>query len=316
VSQQSSRWGQELWKTSSSVYSIEFCKRPVLEDISLVIPTLGRAILEQSLYWIAVGSAWPGSLIIIEQGSNEEVDGLLQHFQSIGMHIKHIRSEQRGRSAGVNRGLEQVKTLFVAVTDDDCFVEEDWLLNMEKSLRKHPESIVTGRVEGAGEDTIIVVTSNTPAIIRRPRIKFDSMSGGNMGVSMSVVNRVGLFDEDPCMKTAEDAEWSYRALRKGVPIIYEPAVGVRHFGWRDPAKISEQYRQYARSHGGFYGKYIRKGDFFIFLRAIAHYFRALRRWVRGAVTQNAELALVGREYFFGLFPGIVEGFRSKFQVDQ
>ena len=315
MSQQAIRTRQELWEAPGSVYSIEFYKRPVLEDISIVIPTLGRAILEQSLYWIAVGSAWPGSLIVIEQGTNEEVDGWLKHFQSIGMHIKHIRSDQRGRSAGVNRGLEQVKTLFVAITDDDCFVEEDWLLNMEKSLRKHPESIVTGRVEAAGEDTIIVVTSNTPAIYRRPRLKFDSMSGGNMGTSKSVVDRVGLFDEDPCMKTAEDAEWSYRALRKGVPIIYEPSVGVRHFGWRDPAKISEQYRQYARSHGGFYGKYIRKGDFYIFLRALAHYFRALRRWVRGEITHNAELALVGREYFLGLFPGIVEGFRSKFQVD-
>jgi GT2 family glycosyltransferase len=289
--------------------------RPILNGISVVIPTLGRPILEESLSWIARGSVWPYEIIVVDQSSSRQVVQWLEQLHSAGLPTRYVPSKQRGRSAGLNRGLELVRTNFVAITDDDCFVDEHWLEKMAQKLHEHPTSIVTGRVEGAGEDTIIVVTSNTPAIIRRPRIKFDSMSGGNMGVSMSVVNRVGLFDEDPCMKTAEDAEWSYRALRKGVPIIYEPAVGVKHFGWRDPAKISEQYRQYARSHGGFYGKYIRKGDFFIFLRAIAHYFRALRRWVRGAVTHNAELALVGREYFLGLFPGIVEGFRSKFQVD-
>ena len=45
----------------------------MLEDISIVIPTLGRPILEQSLFWILVGSAWPGCLIIVEQGANQGV---------------------------------------------------------------------------------------------------------------------------------------------------------------------------------------------------------------------------------------------------
>jgi hypothetical protein len=39
---------------------------------------LGRSILEQSLYWIISGSAWPGCLIIVEQGSNPAVVDLLK----------------------------------------------------------------------------------------------------------------------------------------------------------------------------------------------------------------------------------------------
>jgi hypothetical protein len=34
--------------------------RPIMDDITVVIPTLGRPILEESLYWIATGTAWPG----------------------------------------------------------------------------------------------------------------------------------------------------------------------------------------------------------------------------------------------------------------
>src|SRR5687768_7050871 len=204
-------WGSDMslnhliekaeWTSSSSIEKIEFEPKPVLDDISIVIPTLGRLILEQSLYWILEGTAWPGCLIVVEQGANPDVANWLVRLQEIGIHVKHILSTQRGRSAGINRGLEQVDTRFVAITDDDCFVAEDWLANMVKHLRIHPEAVVTGRVEAAGEDMIVVVTSTTPAVQSRPRLKFDSMSGGNMGASIAVFKKVGLFEEDPVMAT-------------------------------------------------------------------------------------------------------------------
>jgi len=283
----------------------------VLDDVTIVIPTLGRPILEQSLFWILVGTAWPGCLIIVEQGLNSDVMDWLRRVEELGIRVKHIISNQHGRSAGINRGLEQADTRFVAITDDDCFVGEDWLINMANKLRLSPEAVVTGRVEAAGEDMIVVVTSPTPSIQTRPRLKFDSMSGGNMGTSLDVFRKVGLFEEDPVMPTAEDAEWSYRALRKAVAIRYEPDVVVAHFGWRDVGKRAEQYRHYALSHGGFYGKYLRKGDLFILMRALAHWLRALRRWINGRRKGDLDSALIGRAYFMNLFPGILAGMQSK-----
>lgn len=295
---------------------MKFESKHVLEDISIVIPTLGRPILEQSLRWILEGSTWPGCLIVVEQGANPDVANWLKRVQEIGVKVNHILSNQRGRSAGINRGLEQADTRFVAITDDDCFVRGDWLSNMAGRLRLNPGAVVTGRVEAAGEDMVVVVTSTTPAVYNRPRIKFDSMSGGNMGTSLLVVRKVGLFEEDPVMATAEDAEWSYRALRKRVSIIYEPDVVVAHYGWRDVGKRVEQYRRYALSHGGFYGKYLRRGDMFILMRAILHFLRAFRRWGKGKMTGDTELALLGLAYCRSLFPGIVAGFRSKFRASE
>lgn len=289
---------------------MKFESRPVLDDISIVIPTLGRAILEQSLYWILVGDAWPGCLVIVEQGSNPDVASWLMRVQESGIRVRHILSDQRGRSAGINRGLEQVDTRFVAITDDDCFVGEDWLRNMADRLRLSPDAVVTGRVEAAGEEMIVVVTSRTPAVHNRPRLKYDSMSGGNMGTSLAVFRKVGLFEEDPVMATAEDAEWSYRALRMGISIFYAPDICLWHFGWRDTTKRAEQYRHYALSHGGFYGKYIRRGDLFILARAGGHFLRALRRWIRGKLKGDAELELLGRAYCTNLLPGVAAGLKS------
>jgi len=288
-----------------------FEPKPVLEDISVVIPTLGRPILEQSLYWIIKGSAWPSALIVVEQGANPDVVSWLKRVQEIGIRVKHILSNQHGRSAGINRGLEQTDTRFVAITDDDCFVGEEWLLNMVNKLRLSPDAVVTGRVEAAGEDMVVVVTSTTPSVQSRPRLKFDSMSGGNMGTALEIFRGIGLFEEDPVMATAEDAEWSYRVLQEGISIHYEPDVVVAHFGWRDEDKRVEQYRHYALSHGGFYGKYLRRGDLFILARAVGHFLRALRRWMRGRLKGDAEAAMLGRAYCLNLLPGILSGIRSK-----
>jgi hypothetical protein len=291
--------------------AMKFDSKPIMEDVSIVIPTLGRPILKQCLYWILMGSTWPGSLIVVEQGLNASVAGWLERVQQIGIPVKHILSTQRGRSAGINRGLEQTSTRFVAITDDDCFVAEDWLCSMATRLRERPQAVITGQVKAAGEDMVVVVTSPIPSVQHRPRLKFDSMSGGNMGTSLDIFRKVGLFEEDPRMATAEDAEWAYRALRMGVSIYYEPDVVVAHFGWRDAGKRVEQYRYYASSHGAFYGKYLRRGDLFILARAAGHFFRAFRRWVRGTLNGDTELALLGRAYCANLLPGIRAGLRSK-----
>jgi GT2 family glycosyltransferase len=118
---------------------------------------------------------------------------------------------------------------------------------------------------------------------------------------------VGLYDEDPRLSKAEDGEWAYRALRARIPIIYAPEVCVVHYGWRDNHQRNDQYRDYAYSHGGFYGKYIRKRDWFIALRAAIHYLRAFRRYLKGLITGDQELTLYCRAYLTGLLPGIIAG---------
>jgi GT2 family glycosyltransferase len=249
-----------------------------LEEISVIIPTLGREILQKALASIAKGSAWPAQVIVVDQSSSSTVAAWLQPLSDLGIRTEHVPSNQTGRARGVNRGIERTGTTFFAVTDDDCLVERE---------------------------------SPTPAVHRRPRLSFDSLSGGNMGTSLAVVERVGLLDEDACVATAEDGEWAYRALRAGVPIVYAPDVVVSHVGWRNAAERAAQYASYARSHGGFYGKYLARGDAFIALRALLHELRALRRWLRGAWSGDQDLALNGRAYFTGLLPGVVAGIRSQ-----
>lgn len=284
--------------------------RPILGDFTLLTPTLGREILREALDRVLAGTCWPAAILIIDQGNNPTITEWMKEIRQTGIDARHIVSDQRGRAAGINRGVSEIQTRFVAITDDDCFVEVDWLENLAEHLMRHPKAIVTGRVEAAGDDMITVVTSRTPAVYTRPRLKFDNLSGGNMGTSMEVVKIVGPFDEDTRLKTSEDGDWAYRALRQGIHIHYEPDVVVYHYGWRSPQERLAQYRGYARSHGGFYGKHIRRGDMFILLRAIVHHERALLRCLRGWVRRDPELTSHGWAYLTGLLPGMLSWVRK------
>jgi GT2 family glycosyltransferase len=287
--------------------------KPVLADISVVIPTLGRPILESCLFWLANGTHWPGRLIIVDQGRNPIVAEWLARLQAAGLDSLYVPSGQNGRSAGINRGLEQVQTRFVAITDDDCFVAPDWLEKMTARLRREPEIILTGRVDMAGNDEaeFSTVTSRQPKLYTKPQLKAHPFIGGNAGMAMALVERIGLFDEHPCLASAEDSDYGYRALRLGIPIAYDPDVPLYHYHWRDASQRATRYADYARSQGGFYGTHLRQGDRLILMQTIRALARSPLRWLRGVVSKDRELAENGRAHTLNLLPGIIAGLRRK-----
>jgi GT2 family glycosyltransferase len=285
-------------------------ERLTAADLTVVIPTVGREILRESLASLAAGSCWPARVVVVDQGRRSEIAALVEAASANGLDVRWTPSTRTGRAAAVNDGVALAVTRFVAITDDDCLVDPEWIAAMSARLRRNPEAIVTGRVHSGGAGVISVVTDVTPRLQRRPAVRFDRLSGGNMGVARALITRLGGLDEDQCVRTAEDGEFAYRALRNGVSILYAPEVAVTHVGWRGDAQRATQYESYALSQGGFFGKYLRRGDLFIALRACVHLLRALRRWVVGVVRRDPERARNGRAYVSGLFPGLRAGWRS------
>ena len=280
-------------------------------DLTLVIPTLGRDMLRRTLASVRAAAVRPARVVVVDQGRKPEIAALAQELTASGLETLYIPSTSCGRSAGLNVGIAQVETRFVAITDDDCLVAPDWTARLADRLRRHASAIVTGRVdEGDGEVQLSVVTSAVEEIQHRPRLRFDRLSGGNMGMPLEVARRVGPFAEHPSMRTAEDAEFAYRALRLGVPIVYAPEVVVQHVGWRDLEQREEQYRSYGLSQGGFFGRYLRQGDAFMALRVVVHLLRASRRWLVGALRGDADVARNGKAYVTGLLPGLRAGWRG------
>lgn len=284
---------------------------PMADHLTLLIPTLGRPILAECLGALLAGSAWPAVIIVVDQGASPDVAGWLADVRSLGIDARHEPCAGRGRALGLNVGLRLVETPFVVITDDDCIPDAHWIEGYTRNLSTQPGMVFTGRVAAGGEERVLnTVTDSKPSIARRRGLSYDRLSGGNCGMAIETLRTVGLFDEDPCMRYAEDGEWAYRALKAGVPIAYVPQLVVSHLGWREFDERLDQYTGYARSHAAFFGKHLRRGDTFILARASVHLARALRRWLRGVRDGDAELAANGRSYATQLLPGMISGMKS------
>lgn len=281
-------------------------------DVSIVIATIGRPSIVRCLASIRSSSVLPAWVIVADQGASSQVEDSLSSLSEYEILTRYLPLGSKGKSIGLNAALRTVDTPFVLITDDDCEVGQDWLGVMAEHLRSRPDVIVTGGVRAGGDQPVLNVVEGTETVIlRKPGLIFDRLSGGNLGFSIEALAKVGLFDEDPCVRYAEDSEWAYRALRSGASIAYLPTAMVTHLGWRKPDARLQQYRGYARCHAAFFGKYLRHGDLFIAVRATIHAARALLRWLRGLVRGDRELAANGRAYVSQFIPGIIEGMRSR-----
>jgi glycosyltransferase involved in cell wall biosynthesis len=285
---------------------------PIASNITVVVPTLGGAVLQRCLDSIVAGSVWPARLIVVDQGHDDRTRTYVDAAGSRGLDAVHLASSQTGISAATNRGLEHVQTEYAAVTHDDCLVRREWLERLTATLVAAGDAIVTGRVEPEGTGIVLTIKiDEKPAVYTAPLVDGDVLFPPNMGFAMRLLDRIGRFDEHPSLATAgEDNEWAHRALRSGVRIVYDPAVVVGHLARHQPSDLPSLYRRYARGQGAFYGTWLRRGDTFVARRVIRDLARAPWLLIRGLATRNQELIAMGRGEIAGLLPGILSGLRN------
>ena len=283
----------------------------VAADVTVVIPTVGRPLLRDCLRSIAAADPRPAEVIVVDQSAGDDVAAWVAAVRADGLPARHLPSRETGIASATNRGLERAGTPFVAVTHDDCRVSPSWLAGLLPRLRGGADVIVTGRVEPAGEGAVpTVVLATEPTVHTRPRLDGDDLFPPNMAFPRSVLDRIGYFDEHPSLRLAgEDNDWAYRALRAGIPIVYEPSSVVAHVAWQPASALPGIYRRYARGQGAFYGKHLRRGDPFIARRVARDLLRAGWLALRASVSTNPELrALAHGER--GLLPGLIAGLRN------
>jgi GT2 family glycosyltransferase len=290
---------------------------PIATDISVVVPTVGRALLRGCLESLATGTVWPADLIVVDQGGNAEVATWVDDLEARGVPITYVRSTETGVASATNRGLERVRTSLAATTHDDCRVHADWLEKLVERLPGIGEAIVTGRVEPEGAGIVLTtVTARVPTTYTTPMIDRDVLFPPNMAFPMRVLERIGYQDEHPSLRLAgEDNDWAYRALRAGVPIVYDPEIVVSHLAWQSVDMLRALYERYARGQGAFYGKHLRRADLFIARRVIRDLVRAPWLLLRGVLSRNDELIAMGLGEVRGLPFGLIAGLKNTGQQE-
>jgi GT2 family glycosyltransferase len=250
-------------------------------SVSIVIPTVGRpGPLNSCLQSIAACVPGAAEVLVVDQSHDPEVACVVDAFAPIGARV--VPCAGRGVAKGRNDGIRAAAHGVVLVTDDDCTVQPNWV---ETALRLHeerPRAIVTGRVLPVGDPRGVPSTKEAT----EPHDFTGERHGGslfpnNMVLPRDLVLAAGAFDErfGPD-EAAEDNDFSYRWLRAGETIVFEPALVVSHHDWRSPEELEQLYVRYARGQGFLYAKHLRQRDL-LMLRWIA---RDLAWAARGALS--------------------------------
>jgi GT2 family glycosyltransferase len=281
--------------------------KPAATNFSVVIPTLGRECLRDSVRAIATGSMVPAEIILSHQGVPGSLDAMLREFEQLGVRVRYVHCNQRGAAAGRNTGIREVNTEFFASTDDDCIVEPRWLEEIVIALKRRPWEVISGQVLASEAGAPSTIESNEIRVFRTLPLKGDHFAGGNFGTSLAIFNEVGPFDESELLRYCEDPEWSYRALTKGFPIRFIPNVAVTHLHWRDPVEMKTLYSQYAYSQGGWFGRRLRDFDAGFIIRLCYELARGTKRWCVGSLRGDKLRKVNGRAFVIDLLRGVAVG---------
>jgi len=284
--------------------------KPIASNITVVIPTLGRPCLRDSVLAIVAGTLLPAEIILSHQGAVGSMDAMLREFSQLPVKIRYLHSDQRGAAAGRNAGLRQVTTDFFASTDDDCLVAPRWLEEIALALKEYPRAIVTGRVLASEDGAPSTNNTNVTRVFKSLPLKGDHFAGGNFGTAVAVFKDAGSFDESELLRYCEDPEWSYRALVKGYEIRFIPQITVTHLHWRGTADMTQVYSQYAYSQGGWFGRRIRRFDASFIVRLMYELTRGGKRWCVGSLRGDLMRKVNGRAFVVDLLRGVAAGWNG------
>jgi len=218
------------------------------DDLTLVIPAHGRLELTHRLLE-SLQRAKPEFLIILlDDATPKPLIPDASAFPHLRL-IVHRNSQRVGPAACRNLGIWRAKTRFIAFTDNDVSVMPDWPRPLFRHLCDAPADVagVGGRVIDDGR-----------SLVGKYATLFRLLDPHNHnGRTMYLVTanclfrrecliEQGGFKESFFVPGGEDPELSFRLLRAGYRLEYEPSAVVVHHYDRSVRKFFSLFVRYGR----------------------------------------------------------------------
>lgn len=245
--------------------------------ITVAVSTCDRpASLARCLNSVFAGSLPPTEVVVVDQSAGTASREVVEDLLARGAPIVYRRDDESGLGRSQNRAVSAATKPLVAVIDDDCVADVDWLRNLTSALAE--ADLVAGRVlplESPVPDRVPV--SSRTSVVARTFASDDHPwhvgSGNNFGFSRQWWERIGGCDErlgpGAPGRGAVDMDLFYRFLRAGARVRYEPASIVFH-EQKAPAERLARRIPYGYGMGACAAIWWRRGD----RRAV----RMLRGW--------------------------------------
>jgi len=256
-------------------------------------------------------------LIIVDQGHDEQSRHAIEPFLR-DARVVYIRSATKGKGHALNIGIERAKSELVAITDDDCEVNEDWPNRLVAPMQNNPNVALTyGQVLAGEHDEL---AGFIPTYVfdedRECRGLVGKVTargiGANTALRRRAIQQLGGFDSElgpggrfyACL----DGDMTVRALLAGYTVYETTSATLIHHGFRTWA---QGHRLAYRSFFGIaaaYAKPVRCGRMEVVPVLLVEFFRhALVPFARAAVTLRRPF---GWQRVKGFCDGLWSGFTT------
>lgn len=236
-------------------------QRPSIAPVTVVLPTIGRAeLVRECLASLERCEPAADEILVVDSSPDDAVARVVASFPHIGARV--LPCAERGLGNAFNAGLRAARNETVLLTNDDCVVDPSWVGVGDARLAGHRELIVTGRVRPHGDPDVVPSTIDDPSPREHVGTSGFFLFTQSVAVVRSALLAFGGFD-GRIRPSAEDNDLSYRWLRAGRRIRYEPDFVVWHRDWRTAEQLDRLYVDYGIGQGMVYAKHLRRRDFHI-----------------------------------------------------
>lgn len=207
-------------------------------------------------------------LVIVDQSAGDETSRVVEAYLGTGR-VLYLRSPMTGVSRARNLALQNAAGPIVALTDDDCEVDADWLEMIVRHFGANPGvGQVQGDVEGPHDiEAGFAIDARIHSFrrINSPWLKWADLGiGANRAFRKDVLAVVGPFDEmlgpGAPLFASEDGDMTYRVLRAGYAVVNAPDVHVIHHAVRGGREGQLFMRRASVGIAAAYMKHARMGD--------------------------------------------------------
>lgn len=256
--------------------------------ISVVIVTRNRPQkLLQCLLALSKSSLPNFEAVVVDQSDKPMSSQYLQIIKKKLHCFQYIYSKQKGKSKGLNLGIQASHYPLIAFTDDDCIPEKEWLSVLLKSFNRHSEVVgIFGRTlpfqpqkhTGRICPSIFEHRNAKNTLIDTPCVHSENIGfGNNMAFRRTAFEELGGFKEwlgpGSIGSNAEDAEFSLRTLISEKKLLYVHTAVMFHNKWVTMREDEIQFLSYLCGGFACYGYYALKGNIF----AVAHIQKELQK---------------------------------------
>lgn len=199
-------------------------------SVSIIIPAYNAQKTIASCLQAVLHQDYPNILevIVVDDGSTDRTPQIAKSFQQ----VKCFSQKNSGPATARNRGIREAGGELIAFTDADCLARPDWISLLVRNFSEPKVAVVAGSYGIVNKESSLAESIHREIRFRHLHLmpKFPKSFGSyNFCAGRNILVEVGGFDTGYRFASGEDNDLSYKVLKAGYKICFDPDAVVDHY---------------------------------------------------------------------------------------